>query len=153
MNMNCVDHFDQLKSLYGIHRKSKKWWHRIFSFFLDAAVINAFILHKQFTDTLMKLKDFRHEVIAGFVAVTWARVQNKRSSSSISPVQIKNKKPNVPQDVRKTSADHLPERRGCRRCAVCSTKRKPVRTEWSCTVCQVALCMGENKDCFQRFHK
>jgi hypothetical protein len=59
MNMNCVDHFDQLKSLYEINRKSKKWWHRIFFFFLDAAVVNAFILHKQFTDTPMKLKDFQ----------------------------------------------------------------------------------------------
>ena len=111
------------------------------------------ILHKQFADTPMKLKDFRHEVIAGFVAVTWARVQNKRSSSSISTVQIKKRKPYVPQDIRKTSADHLPERRGRRRCAVCSTKNKPVRTEWSCTVCQVAPCMGKNKDGFQRFHK
>jgi hypothetical protein len=101
----------------------------------------------------MKLKDFRREVIDGFVAVTWARVQNKRSSSSIFPVQIKKKKPYIPQDVHKTSVDHLPERMGCRRCAVCSMKNKPVRTEWSCTVCQVALCMGKNKDCFQMFHK
>jgi hypothetical protein len=53
MNMNCVDHFDQLKSLYEINRKSKKWWHCIFFFFLDAAVVSAFILHKQFADTLI----------------------------------------------------------------------------------------------------
>jgi hypothetical protein len=73
MNMNSVDHFVQLKSLYEINRKSKKWWHRIFFFFLDAVVVNAFFLHKQFADTPMKLKNFRHEVIAGFVAVTtWA---------------------------------------------------------------------------------
>jgi len=123
-----------------------------FLFFVDAVVVHAFIFHKQFADTPMKLKDFRHEVIAGFVAVTWARVQNKRNSSLISPVQIK-KKPYVPQDMCKTSADHLPERRGSRICAVCSMKNKPVRTEWSCTVCQVALCMGKNKDGFQRFHK
>jgi hypothetical protein len=51
MNMNCVDHFGQLKSLYEINRKSKKWWHRIFFFFLDTAVVNAFILHKQFADS------------------------------------------------------------------------------------------------------
>jgi len=70
INMNCVDHFDQLRSLYEIDRKSKKWWHCIFFFFLDAAVVSAFILHKQFTETPMKLKDLRHEVIAGFVAVT-----------------------------------------------------------------------------------
>jgi hypothetical protein len=73
MNMKCVDHFDQLRSLYKINRKSKKWWHCISFFFPDAAVFNAFILHKKFTDTPMKLKDFRREVIAGFVAVTWAR--------------------------------------------------------------------------------
>jgi hypothetical protein len=51
MNVNCVDHFDELKSLYEINRKSKKWWHCIFFFFLDAMVVNAFILHKQFADS------------------------------------------------------------------------------------------------------
>ncbi|XP_071057540.1 piggyBac transposable element-derived protein 5-like [Onthophagus taurus] len=33
--------FDMLKSLYEIDRKSKKWWHRIFWYLLDAAVVNA----------------------------------------------------------------------------------------------------------------
>jgi hypothetical protein len=37
-------------------------------------------------------------------------------------VQIKKKKPYVPQDVCKTSADRLPERRGHRRCAVCTRR-------------------------------
>ncbi|GFY50799.1 piggyBac transposable element-derived protein 4 [Trichonephila inaurata madagascariensis] len=32
-NMGYVDHFDQLKSMYDIDRKSKKWWHRIFFLF------------------------------------------------------------------------------------------------------------------------
>ncbi|GFQ96374.1 piggyBac transposable element-derived protein 4 [Trichonephila clavata] len=31
-NMGYVDHFDQLKSMYEIDRKSKKWWHRNIQF-------------------------------------------------------------------------------------------------------------------------
>jgi hypothetical protein len=83
MNMNCVDHFDQLKSLYEINRKSKKWWHHIFFFLLDAAVVNTCSLRKQFADTPMKLKHFRHEVIAGFVAVTWAGWQTGNNPCGI----------------------------------------------------------------------
>lgn len=43
-NMNNVDVFDQLKSSYAIDRRSKKWWHRIFWHFLDAALVNSYIL-------------------------------------------------------------------------------------------------------------
>ncbi len=43
-NMGFVDMFDQLKSFFEIDRKGKKWWHRIF--FLDASVVNAFIIFK-----------------------------------------------------------------------------------------------------------
>lgn len=28
--MGGVDRADMLKSYYGIHRKSRKWWHRLF---------------------------------------------------------------------------------------------------------------------------
>ncbi|KAJ8890138.1 hypothetical protein PR048_009645, partial [Dryococelus australis] len=53
-NMNCVDKFDQMKGTYEIDRKSKKWGHRIFWYFIDASVVNAYISHKE-----MKLPQVR----------------------------------------------------------------------------------------------
>lgn len=40
--MNAVDKFDQKKSCYEVDRKSRKWWHRIFFYFLHACVVNSF---------------------------------------------------------------------------------------------------------------
>lgn len=43
---NRVEKFDQLKAFYEADRKSKKRWHRIFIYFLEASVANAFIISK-----------------------------------------------------------------------------------------------------------
>ncbi|CAH1957866.1 unnamed protein product [Acanthoscelides obtectus] len=45
-HMGYVDKFDMLKSLYELNRKSHKWWHRIFFYFVDACIVNASILFR-----------------------------------------------------------------------------------------------------------
>lgn len=40
--MGGVDRFDQLRERYAIGRRSVKWWHRLFYFFIDLAIINSF---------------------------------------------------------------------------------------------------------------
>lgn len=44
--MGGVDKFDQLKERYSIGRRSVKWWHRIFYFLLDLAIVNSYVLWK-----------------------------------------------------------------------------------------------------------
>jgi len=62
-NMNAVDKFDQLMSSYSLDRRSKKWWHRILFYFLDASVINAYILYKQMGKEIT-LKTFKGQCAA-----------------------------------------------------------------------------------------
>lgn len=70
-NTNSVEKFDQLRSCYGIDRKSHKWWHRIMFFFVDAAIVNTFIIHKLLTvSSPLTFKDFRRQVSEGLVAHT-----------------------------------------------------------------------------------
>lgn len=45
-HMNCVDKFDQNKKSCQIDRKAKKWWHRLFFHFIEAAVVNSHVLYK-----------------------------------------------------------------------------------------------------------
>ncbi|KAF0716186.1 piggyBac transposable element-derived protein 4-like [Aphis craccivora] len=45
-HMNCVDKFDQNKKSCQIDRKAKKWWYRLFFHFIDAAVVNSYVLYK-----------------------------------------------------------------------------------------------------------
>nr|XP_023016389.1 piggyBac transposable element-derived protein 4-like [Leptinotarsa decemlineata] len=122
-NMNFVDKFDQLLASYKTDRRSKKWWHRIMFYLLDAAVVNSYCIYKLLQLPPMSSKDFRRQVINSLVAEKL--VSHKRSSSqSIVPVQIKKSKPFVPAEVRHQSSKHQPERSTRRRCALCSSKVK-----------------------------
>ena len=146
-----VDKFDQLMSNYNLDRRSKKWWHRIFFYFLDACVVNAYILYKQLGKTIT-LKVFKVQCAEGFISQTFIdnSAITKCTNNSLS-VQIRKHKPNVSLGIRKRDSKHLPERSSRKRCALCSTKKKEVRTLWSCTVCKVPLCLGKNM-CFNKYH-
>ena len=46
-NMGAVDRHDQLVRNYAIDRKSRRWWVRMFVNFLDAIMVNAYIIYKE----------------------------------------------------------------------------------------------------------
>lgn len=152
-HMNCVDRFDQMKAVYQISRKSKKWWHRIFFFFVDAAVVNAFVIHNCLPTERLDLKTFRRHIVFGLVGKSFAESSVPRLSLSGPSPKPSNWKPKVHLEIRKAGSSHQPKRGTRRRCALCSTKKKQVSTNWQCSVCNVPLCLSKNKDCFQKFHK
>ena len=43
--MGGVDRSDRMVRTYSVSRPSKKWWFRLFYYFLDMAVANSFILY------------------------------------------------------------------------------------------------------------
>lgn len=148
-NMNCVDKFDQMKKVYEIDRKSHKWWHRIFFYFLDATIVNAFIIAKELMSYQECMKSFRLEIVDGLVAASYTQ---KRKSTGPT-IKVSKYKPHIPVEVRKYESAHQPRRGSRRRCALCSTKAKQIRTDWGCSICNVPLCLGKQKDCFQNYHK
>lgn len=147
--MNGVDKFDQIKSTYEVDRKSHKWWHRIFFFFLDASIVNAFIIYKELNLEKMTMKDFRLAVAEYLISAPNIK---KRCSDVSSPITIKKHKPFVPPTTRHSEANHQPTYSTRRRCALCSTKENQIRTNWFCSICRVPLCMGKQKHCFQEYH-
>lgn len=149
-NMNSVDKFDQQLASYKLDRRSKKWWHRILFYFLDAAVVNSYLLYKEALQKNIKLKEFKIQCVEGLLAARL--VERKRASTSQSPLHIKESKPTVSVEIRRKESSHQPQRGTRRRCALCSTKAKEVRTDWVCSVCQVPLCLGKSKQCFQKYH-
>lgn len=147
--MNAVDKFDQLKSVYEINRKSHKWYHRIFFYLVDACVVNANRLYEDLKLPKILMKDFRLSIADGIIT----KPSKKRTNNiTASPVQIKKHKPFVPEQERTNSADHQPEYGSRRRCALCSTKKKQIRTNWLCRQCNVPLCLSKSKNCFETFH-
>lgn len=149
--MNGVDKFDQNKGTYEINRKSRKWWHRIFFYFVDASVVNAYVIYRHILEENSKplsMKDFRLEIIRKLIR----EPSRKRLSVSRIPVTVKKHRRFVPKEVRLKDSSHQPTYTSRRRCALCSTKAKQIRTNWMCSRCDVPLCLGKNKTCFERYH-
>lgn len=147
IHMNSVDRFDQKKKVYEIDRRAKKWWHRLFFYFLDACVVNSYIIYSELEVPKLGMKDFRRAVVSELLSVS---ISKKRK---LSEVQIKNHKPFVPNTLRLKESTHMPERSTRRRCAHCSNAKQQVRTEWFCDTCKVPLCLSAIKNCFKDFHQ
>jgi hypothetical protein len=153
-NMNFVDNFDRIVNDYHLDRKAKRWWMRIFFHFLHCSVSNAYICHKEIPNmTRVDNKEFIRQVYEGLLAksiVEESPLALKRVKAKF--VDDNTRKPYVSKHIRLEKSRHQPESSTSRRCVVCSTKRNPVRTIWSCNTCKVPLCVKKDKSCFQSYH-
>lgn len=142
-HMGYADKADMMKSSYEIDRKSKKWWHRIFFHFCDVVVINSHVIFSSLSG------------VANGKCLTSKQFRFHLASDLIGPVK-KNKTINYRKydsmPNHRFAAVHLPVHGNSRRCAQCSTKAKPHRSKWACAHCDVALCLGDKKNCFQLYH-
>lgn len=151
--MNSVDKFDQIKAVYEINRKSKKWWHRVFFYFIDASITNAFIIYKLLGKKDKKMKEFRREIVHELVAAKTVNSIRKRLSYEMADtIKLGRKKPTTSSAIRHTDSAHQPVRDTRRRCANCSTAKNEVRTDWICSVCRIPLCLSKRRNCFQDYH-
>lgn len=145
--MGFVDKADMLTACYAINRKSKRWYMRIFWHFIDVCVVNAFLAFGINAEgKQMDLKSFRLSVAQGLI-----RLSHKDKGKA--KVNCNKFKVAVPLERRLTENVHLPVRSTWKRCHVCSTKEKQVRTFWECSGCHVSLCLNDKKNCFYDFHK
>lgn len=62
LNMNFVDNFDRIQNEYHIDRKSKRWWLRIFFYFMTSCVTNTFICHREVEMEQLTFKNFSDNV-------------------------------------------------------------------------------------------
>jgi len=151
-NMNYVDNFDRLKGDYSLDRKSVKWYMRLVFHFVDCAITNAFIIHKELPNVEhFKNKNFKRNIYNTLLSDKLVAVSQK-SKKTLSQGGPASRKPHINKSIRLESSSHQPQRTTSRRCGNCSTKKNPVRSIWECSVCKVSLCMKKSKNCFQEFH-
>lgn len=157
--MGGVDLADRLRTVYGIDRRCKKWWHRLFWAMLEIAFINSYVIFcKQFEQVSLPLIQFRRDVALGLLTYNGPskRSSNKRRSTDKSPVTSKRrgKTYSVSKDMRLGNRGvHFPlfvETRG--RCELCSMKKIQSRPYCKCRHCGVYLCCNEKKNCFIEYH-
>ncbi|XP_062375621.1 piggyBac transposable element-derived protein 4-like [Sardina pilchardus] len=160
-NMGGVDLSDALISYYNVRRKTKRWHRVFFNHFVDIAIVNAFILHKELArakgQRVMTQKEFRETLVLELQkAGAPARVKH-------SGPQFLSKHGDACPDAGRAGGAgkgvpvpaglHLPKyftpdsTIGRARCVLCSLK-----TPLGCTVCNKALCFVPGRQCFNLWH-
>ena len=142
-----VDRFNQRISCYKFDRKFKRNWLRLFIFFFNASLANSFICYNQLAET--KLLYLNYLVLVAKSLCSGAqRVDRGR------PPSDKKHNTSSPQRAAQMTGDmHLPVNGTRRRCAYCSTKEVQVRSNIECSICKLALCVKDEKNCFYEYHQ
>ncbi|XP_008181183.1 piggyBac transposable element-derived protein 4-like [Acyrthosiphon pisum] len=55
--MGGVDKFDQYIAAYTISQKSRRWWIKLFYYFIDTAIVNSYILYILYKESCNKAKN------------------------------------------------------------------------------------------------
>ncbi|KAL9976924.1 hypothetical protein ACROYT_G014267 [Oculina patagonica] len=149
--MGGVDMHDQARRYYNLTIKSVKWWKYLFWFFLDAAIVNSFIIYKESPDTsTLTHLDFRLKLSKELIG---NHVSRKRAG-----------RPRA-QPVFADVLDHIYDRivdkdKKALPCEACKAKNqrlkrankkggRPRESRDGCRGCQVILCKGS---CFEEWH-
>ena len=121
-NMGGVDLADSKRQVYICPRKAKKWWHRLFYFFLDIGVVNTHILETESLHCVRRSqKEFRIELAREMIAQHSSRKRKGRFSVDSAPPSLHFCECHFP--------DLLPSVLNCR---YCSTKDNRKKTKYCC---------------------
>lgn len=153
--MGAVDKFDQAMAAYAISWKSRRWWVKLLYYFVDSAIVNAFILHKYSVQArkekpCSQLK-FR-TVLANELIGTYNTRKRKGPAHTVAKKfkKIDGRGVSIEDNIRRTNVgEHLPIKGTSRRCGYCSTQKNSKRSQMQCRKCSIALCL----DCFVPFHE
>jgi hypothetical protein len=158
--MGGVDKSDQMLKYYEVLRKSLKYWKKLFLHFIDVAVLNSYIIFQKLRkehpekEELKRLakyghKEFRLELACALGGIT---------ESSTVPLYNPPPPPPLPPIINPrhaSYASHLPRHiHDRRRRVVCQVKspKALTRSRFECQTCEVALCLTEDRNCFDVYH-
>ncbi|CAI5670452.1 unnamed protein product [Oreochromis niloticus] len=141
-NMRGVDLSDVLIRYYSVQQKTKKWYKTFFYHFVDIAIVNSFILHKEICRSQgrepVTQKQFWEHLAAEMLSFAVGSAPAAPSPTlTCMPCYY--------------SSDATQSRRYCRRCLDAGIPR--VKTPIYCRACNVPLCLTSKRNCFERWHK
>ena len=160
--MGGIDKSDMLTHLYKTPMRARRWYIRLFGYAVDLCICNAWLCYKRdcvaLNEKPMPLKIFRLDIsrfarcqqnlrprVTRLSSNPGAQTPPQRGQRAIMPTLATRFDPtklHLPKFV--------PNRQTCKHC---STKGDIHRSRWICTVCKVALCLSDNRNCFEVFHK
>lgn len=135
-------HLDTLLGYKNALNQTKRWYMSIFYHFIDIAVENSFVLHKELAmengKEAMTSKQFREALVS---------VLTKVCTRSAPPPQHSVENECYPAFFTEGYSS------GRRVCALCRLDNKTMKTPTYCMKCQVALCLMPKRNCFLQWHQ
>ncbi|KAJ8333166.1 hypothetical protein SKAU_G00420620 [Synaphobranchus kaupii] len=168
--MGGVDLSSSLIKSYNVRQRTKKWYKTLFYHFIDIAVVNAFLLHKE----LSKLKNtkplphkqFREELclqLADFgverAPVTPATLETPPPAKTVviqeDPYAELGPIMHMVTSITDRTTVEVSQKAtaGRKRCVHCLASKKHMSTIWQCQTCNVALCVIADRNCFLEWHE
>ena len=134
--MGGVDLFDKFVATYRARIRSKRWWWPFFAWSLNAAAVNAWLLHKKIEGKNVPMLAFMREIVLTMLSSSGRK--------KISRLQYPR---NVLENIRVDSINHVIIKGKLKytRCKVC--KRRSV---FECHKCHVTL---HPASCFKHYHE
>lgn len=151
--MGGVDLSDQLTGYYSTHRRAGRFYRTMFLHFVDIATTNAYIMHCEICErrtpkeTPMSHKDFIAALVADLCGVEVTGVP--------TPINRHTQHLPVPTATPEELAQNPSKKNtiGRKICRLCAKKGERKDTSWKCSHCDVALCLGVDRNCFFEYHK
>lgn len=139
--MGEVDVSDALTGCYQVIHKAQKWYKTFFYHFVDIAVVNAFVLHKELCKTKgqvpMTQKAFRETLAERLMLLGSSKVTTRPSQE---PAGLQNQQHRLVF----IGFDRTTDRQKCRMCG----SKTPVK----CSTCDKPLCFVTQRDCYNKWH-
>ncbi len=143
--MGAVDLMDKTIKPFSNHRKTYKWYKKVFFYLVDVAICNsyrAYHVHHAADNKYSAYKDFVLNVIESIMDEN-PNVTKRRGRGSTVP---------APQEV----AYHIPVRDGRSNCVWCWNTKNQKRSQvpYKCSVCNVRLCIQKGlQSCYSAYHQ
>ncbi|XP_055083259.1 piggyBac transposable element-derived protein 4-like [Periophthalmus magnuspinnatus] len=162
-NMGGVDLSDALIGYYTVHHKTKKWYKTFFYHFLDIAIVNSFLLHKELfkqrqdpTQTKpLTQKVFREQLGKEMLDFAEASAASADSTSSAASATSTSSAANNPMSPTKCVPGYYDgDGRVRKHCKWCLEQGIPrVKTPVYCKKCSVPLCFVPKRNCYELWHE
>lgn len=134
-HMKGVDLLDQMTGYYQFQHRSKKWWRRLFFFFLSVSCYNSYVIARYVEAYKGCYKDWVEDLALELVTPVTARSAPQCPSAPVSA--------SAEHDYRKL----FEKRKVCWECSLAKSGTRPGATVYGCQQCKVALhveCFGKH---------
>ncbi|KAJ8365927.1 hypothetical protein SKAU_G00147580 [Synaphobranchus kaupii] len=172
--MGGVDLSDALIKYYNVGQKTMRWYKKLFLHFVDIAVVNSHIIHKELARMKGRVpltqKQFREALCTQLADVDAKRKEAnmiaKAMASEPQPPPPPPPQPRpqpaargqqscFPVTVVDVSTSEYREKasKGRRLCGLCLSRKQHNKTMYKCRYCDVPLCIKPDRLCFAEWHK